>query len=102
VLRRKERPTRNLYWIPEACRSHEAATAVSDGHQTLPRCQTDLNGSIDVATHGEARSQPGVEKMGELYLLKLVCYNAADHERASLDLDQALDDGSRTWSPDAK
>jgi hypothetical protein len=33
-----------------------------------------------MATDGEARSQPGVEKMGELYLLKLVCYNVADQE----------------------
>jgi hypothetical protein len=96
VLARKERPTRNLHWTPKASGSQKAATAVSDGHQTQPRCQTDLNGSIDVATHREARSQPSVEKMGGLYLLKLVCYNVADQERASLDFDQALDDGSPT------
>jgi hypothetical protein len=102
VLTRKERPTRNLYWIPEACRSHEAATAVSDGHLTVPRCLTDLDVSIEVATDGEARSQPRVEKMGGLYLLKLVCYNVADQERASLGFDQALDDDSPTWPTDAK
>jgi hypothetical protein len=75
---RRERPPHNLYWIPKACGSHKAATAVSDGHQ------------------------PSVEKVGELYLLKLARHNVADQERTALDSDQALDDGSPTWPPYAK